>query len=222
MKNIINEIPSRTTSTAVWKGTIFDAPADGSRTNIARPDNFGETLIPNNTNGYGVYLNMLNDALANQTENIIIEDDDGDPLAVTRRRYSGQKDKDYLDIFMDEEYEGGCLKIHVKRRCWLNIEGVICTTGPGGTTTQSTGVGIKRHNGVAWINPIIGASSYANEPGADGLALGLSSLHYYPAGTTLKIVIMTTHDIHTRMVEVGSGTMGIISYIAITRMSTEY
>ncbi len=220
-KNIINEKPRRDTTGTAYTGTLWDAPADGSRTNIALAP-VDQMLIPNNVPGYGIYLDILNDQLADLSESLVIENDDDTPLAVTRRRWSQQKDKEWIDIYRDDEYENGCLKIHIKRACWLRIEGVVCTTGPGGTTTQSTGIGIRRHNGNVWIPPILAAATYTNEPGTDGLALPISSVEAYPAGTTLKIVIMTTHDIHTRNRSIISGTLGVETYFHITRMSTDY
>lgn len=220
-KNIINEnLFGGGGGSSLSGQTIFGAPSDGSRTNIARPDAAGSYLIPNNTYGYGLYLNELNGMPSDSLESVTITEDDGvTPLDVIRNRYSGQRDKEYLDIYNDSSYEAGCLKIYIKKTCWLLIEGTAVMTGPGGVPTQSTGIGIRRNNGTTWYSPMIAAASYTNEPAADGLALPMRSLHYYSAGTTLKIAVVTTAAIHLRRVHSASGTMSIETYFAITRVS---
>ena len=226
-KNIINEIPKGTFSSSSSNNTtnnFWYAPADGSRTNIMRLGAAAAEIDESDV-GFGICLESLNDTVATLQENLTITDDDGEPLDVIRRRWTQQRDTEYLDFFYDDgatPYQKGALKILIKKPCWLHIEGTACTEKiQGSSATKTYGIGILRHNGTAWYGPPIAAATYTNEPAADGMALPLHSTHFYSAGTTIKLCIVSTWGTTILHIDNG-GSQGLLfceTYFAITRIS---
>lgn len=232
-KNIINDYPGygsySTSSTTATSAGGWGAPSDGSRTNIATclAPASGVNPIPENRIGYGVRLDMLNDQGQDISVTDTIVNDDFTTLDVTRRRWSTQRDKEYLDFYYEDGadgspstgYQNGCLKIYIKKTCWLHIEGVACAAKPDNLNTSTIGIGIWRNNGGIWYDPPVAGGTYTNEPAADGLCLPLSSIHFYTSGQIIKIGIVSTWGTGVFRGGKDTGALNMHTNFCITRIS---
>lgn len=221
-KNILNELPKLAGNGGTTLPTGWYAPSDGSRTNTAKP--VSGIVIPEQGEGYGIQLGNL-DGMGTDVGPEVVEiyDDFGiTTMEVDRYRWSTQRDKEYLDFVSDVEYENGALKVIIKKNCWLHIEGTAVIIGGAlGSGTDTSGVCIRRSDQIAYYGPPIMGTTVTNEPGARGLALGLSSTHFYRAGDLIKIAIMSTYPTEVKPSNFESGAMHCESYFSITRISND-
>lgn len=220
-KNIINQEPRGRGGTA-QATPGFWAPSDGSRTNMATL-RAASSFIPEQGQGWGIRYDLLNFTdKEDDFEVVNIENDVNVIVPQERRRWQAQRDKEYLDFVTDSLYNGGCMKIIVKKTCWLRISGsAVIIGGALGSGTETSGICImrRRPSDGDWYEPRLASGVYTNEPGGRGMTLRIDEFHPYQEGEQIKIAIMTTYQTEVKPQNVESGSMWSNTYLEVTRMS---